>query len=159
MAGYNPHKDTISCFLTHVGNTLDKLLGDYDSVLILGDFNSTVTEPSMRDFFETCNLGNLIKELTCYKNANNLSSIDVMLTNRENRFNNSITIETGLSDHHKMTISILKTSYKKKEPSKIKYRSYKNFKGADFREDLSDSLQNYNHESMEYESVGLSRPN
>ena len=151
VAGYNPHKDMITYFLTHIGNTLDKLLVDYDNILILGDFNSTVTEPSMRDFCETYNLGNLIKEPTCYKNVNNPSSIDVMLTNRENSFRNSITIETGLSDHHKMTISILKTSYKKKEPSKITYRSYKNFNGADFRKDLSDSLQNYNHDSMEYE--------
>ena len=31
VAGYNPHKDTISYFLTHVGNTLDKLPGDYDN--------------------------------------------------------------------------------------------------------------------------------
>ena len=152
MAGYNPHKDMITYFLIHVGNTLDKLLGDYDNIFILGDLNSTVTEPSMRDFCETYNLGNLIKEPTCYKNVNNPSSIDVMLTNRESSFHNSFTIETGLSDYHKMTISISKTSYKKKEPSKITYRSYKHFNGAEFRKDLSESLQNYNNNSMEYEN-------
>ena len=88
VAGYNPHKDVITYFLTHIGNTLDKLLGDYHNILILGDFNSTVTEPSMTDFCETYNLGNLIKEPTCYKNVNNPSSIDVLLTNRENSFRN-----------------------------------------------------------------------
>ena len=52
-----------------------------------------------------------------------------------------------------MTISILKTLFKKKEPVKIKYRSYKKFNGADFRKDLSNSLQNYNHETMEFENL------
>ena len=152
VAGYNPHRDTISYFLTHVGNTLDKLLGDYDNILILGDFNSSLVEPSMRDFCETYNLENLIKEPTCFKNVNNPSLIDVMLTNRENSFHNSMTIETGLSDHHKMTISILKTFFKKKESIKINYRCYKNLIGTNFRNDLSISLQHHNHEYMEYEN-------
>ena len=59
-----------------------------------------------------------------------------------------MTIETGLSDHHKMTISILKPFFKKKKPVKINYRCYKNNKEADFRKDLSTSLQNSNHEDM-----------
>ena len=117
----------ISYFRTHVGNTLDKLLGDYDNILILGDFNSSLAEPTMKDLCETYNLGNLIKEPTCYKNASNSSSIDVMLTNKENSFHNSMALETGLNDYHKMTINILKTLFKKKEPVKIKYRSYKNW--------------------------------
>ena len=91
---------------------------------------------------------NLIKDPTCFKNARNPTSIDLMLTNRKNNFCNSMTIETGLSDHHKMTISILKTFFKKKKPVKIKYRCYKNYKEAD----LSTSLQNYNHEDMKYEN-------
>ena len=39
VAGYNPHKDMISYFLTRVGNTLDKLLGDYDNILLQGKTN------------------------------------------------------------------------------------------------------------------------
>ena len=50
-----------------------------------------------------------------------------------------MTTESGLSDHHKMTRSILKIFLKKKEPVKINYRSYKNFIESDFRNDL---LQN-----------------
>ena len=40
----------------------------------------------MQNFCELYNLDNLIKQPTCYKNPNNLSSIDVMLTNSENSF-------------------------------------------------------------------------
>ena len=39
---------------------------------------------------------NLIKLLTCYKNADNPSYIDVLLTNRKNSFQNTMTIETRL---------------------------------------------------------------
>ena len=51
------------------------------------------------------NVKNLIKEPTCFKNPLNPSSIDVILTNRGGRFQCSRAIETGLSDHHKLTIS------------------------------------------------------
>ena len=68
-------------------------------------------------------LENLIKGPTCFKNASNPSSIDVILTNRKNSYQNYMTIETGLSDHHKMTATLLKTYFKKKEPVKISYRS------------------------------------
>ena len=36
-------------------------------------------------------------------------------------------INSGLSDFHKLTVTVLKTYYKKQEPIKIKYRSFKNF--------------------------------
>ena len=45
MGGYDPDKDTISYFLTHVGKALDKLLCNYDDILLLGDFNSPHVEP------------------------------------------------------------------------------------------------------------------
>ena len=67
-----------------------------------------------------------------------------MLTNRKHSFKNSMTIETGLSDHHKMTISVLKIFCKKKEPVLINYRSYNNFSEPDFRNDLLNSLQDCN---------------
>ena len=151
VGGYNPHRDSSSYFLSHIGKALDKLLGDYDNILLLGDFNSTQEEQCMKDFCETYNLDNLIKEPTCFKNVNNPSSIDVMLTNRKNSFQNSITIETGLSDHHKLTTSILKIFFKKKEPRKINYRSYKNFNESNFRNDLKNCLQNCNHETIQYD--------
>ena len=81
-------------------------MGNYDNIFILGDFNASVSENHMKDFCEMYDLENLISGPTCFKNANNPSSIDVMLTNRKTSFQDSMTIETGLSDHHKMTVSI-----------------------------------------------------
>ena len=121
--------------MSHVGKALDTLLCDYENILLLGDFNSTQEEQCMKDFCETYNLKNLVNEPTCYKNAKNPSSIDVMLTNRKMSFQNTMTIETGLSDHHKMTISVF---FKKKESIKINYRSFKNFNELNFRNELKN---------------------
>ena len=151
LGGYNPIKDNISYYLSQISKEIDQLLGNYENILMLGDFNSTVSEIDMKDFYEIYNLHNLIKEQTCYKNAKHLpsidvmltvkeltcyknvqnppsidvmltvkeptcyknvqnpSSIDVMLTNRKGSFQNSMVVETGLSDHHKMTVTVLKT--------------------------------------------------
>ena len=97
IGGYNPQKESICYFLTQVSKELDKLLGNYDNILMLGDFNSSASEKHMKDFCEMYDLQNLITGPTCFKNANNPSSIDVMLTNRKNSFQNSMTIETGLT--------------------------------------------------------------
>ena len=42
-----------------------------------------------------------------------------MLTNKKSSFENSMTLETGLSDHHTMTITILKSHYKMNDPITI----------------------------------------
>ena len=64
-------------------------LKDYENI------NSTFTDHTMNEFCQMYNLHNLLNEPTCYKNPNNPSSIDVILTNRKNRFENSTTIEAG----------------------------------------------------------------
>ena len=62
-----------------------------------------------------------------------------------------MTVETGLSDHHKLTISILKIFFKNKKPVKITYRSYKYFNELIFRNELINSLQNCDHDTLQYD--------
>ena len=94
MGGYNSSHHTISQFLGHVSKTLDKSLQNYDNFILLGDFNSPADSTHMSDFCLQYDLSNLIKEPTCYKNPANPSSIDVILTNRKDRFQNSLAIES-----------------------------------------------------------------
>ena len=49
-------------------------------------------------------------------------------------FQNSYAIETGLSDFHKMIVTILKIYFQKKEPKIIQYRDYKHFSEEEHRE-------------------------
>ena len=53
----------------------------YDNFLIVGDFNSEMTESAMEKFCGTYHLHNLIKDPTCFKNPDKPSCIDLLLTN------------------------------------------------------------------------------
>ena len=48
----------------------------------------------------------------------------------------STVIETGLSDFHKPTVTILKSCYLKQEPKIFNYRNYKYFNNKNFRNDF-----------------------
>ena len=151
MGGYNPQKEKISYYLSHVSKVIDKCMRNYDNIILLGDFNVATSADIMNDFCQMYGLDNLINEPTCYKNVNNPSSIDVMLTNRKSCFQDSITIETGLSDHHKMTLSVLKTFFRKKDPKIVNYRSYKKFNENLFRDELNSTLLNLDNVNMNYD--------
>ena len=120
----------------HLGKGLDNYIGNYDNILLLGDFNSEFSEPSLNDFCDIYNLKNLVKEPTCYKNPGNPSCTDLFLTNRPRTFQCTATVETGISDFHKLVVTVLKTFYKKQRPKIAHYRNYKNFENDNFRQDL-----------------------
>ena len=64
-----------------------------------------------------------------------------MLTSKQERFLKAKTIETGLSDFHKMVVSVFKTSFKKQKPKIVTYRDYKRFDNEKFRENLITYLK------------------
>ena len=81
----------------------------------------------------------LIKDPTCFKNPENPSCIDLILTNSPYSFQNSCVIETGLSDFHKMTVSVMKTTFQKLKPKIVNYRDYSGF-SSDFGKNLLHNL-------------------
>ena len=60
---------------------------------------------------------NLIKDNACFKNPDKPSCIDLIITNGPKCFQNSVTLETGLSDFHKMTLTVIKSILQKKDQS------------------------------------------
>ena len=90
VGGYCPKKEFAPYFFSHISRQLDRIMASYDHLLILGDFNTATHEEAMRYFCELYDLRNLIHEPTCYKNAENPSSIDVILTNSKNCFRDRI---------------------------------------------------------------------
>ena len=142
MGIYNPHKSNISTFLSGLNKNLGHYMPYYDNVLLIGDFNSEMSDESMDEFCSLNNLYNLIKSPTCFKSTSNPSCIDLILTNRKHNFQNSTTIETGLSDFHHLTITIMKTTFRKKPPKEIKYRNYKNYNHENYKHDLNICLEN-----------------
>ena len=62
------------------------------------------------------------------------------MTNSSYSFQNSCGIETGLSDFHVMTVTVMKTTYEKLKPRIVNYRDYKNFCNDAYRHILLDKL-------------------
>ena len=99
-----------------------------------------MTDANLKDFCNLYLLKNLIKKPKCFKNPENPKTIDLILTNRPMSFCSSDTLETGLSDFHKLSVTVLKTFSKKQSPKVISYRNYKKFSNDLFRTDLFNEI-------------------
>ena len=95
-----------------------------------------MSETSLDEFCQTYNLGNIINEPTCFKNTKNPSCIELVLNNKPESFLKAKTVETGLSDFHKIVASVLKTSFKKQRPNIVTNRDYKRFDNEKSRKSL-----------------------
>ena len=137
-----PHKNSLSINIDFLRRELDLHSSNYENFILLGDFNSEMTDSNLNDFCNLYLLKNLIKKPTCFKNSENPKTIDLILTNRPRSFCNSDTLETGLSDFHKLTVTVLKMFFKKESPNVISYRNYKNFSNDSFRTNLINEISN-----------------
>ena len=92
-------------------NGIDKAIEFYsktnDKILIPGDFNAQVSYKKLNTFCSIRNLKNLGKEPTCFKNSNNPSCIDLFSTNTIRSFQETQVFETGLSNFHKLAVTLL----------------------------------------------------
>ena len=108
--------------------------------MLIGDFNAEDTESCLSEFFYEHNAENIVKGKTCFKSLNNPSCIDLFLTNFPSSFQNTCTVTTGLSDFHKMVITMTKMTFHKNPPKEIYYRDYKKLDQNLFREELAEKL-------------------
>ena len=138
---YNPHKAEIGNHLAALTSFLNVNSTKYEKILILGDFNIEINDPKMQTFCEMYNFNkSLIKQPTCYKNPEKPSCIDFILTNVPRIFQSTCVIETGLSDFHLMTVTVMRKTFKKVRPRIINYRSFKHFSNENFRISLEKKL-------------------
>ena len=94
-----------------MSKNIDLYLTKYDQLLFLGDFNAGVEDSSVKNFCSSFNLTSMINKLTCFKNPDRPSCIDLILTNCPRSFQNGCAIETGLSDFHKLVVTVMRTTY------------------------------------------------
>ena len=104
---YNPNKLQIASHIQEISNGIDAYCRKYENILILGDFNVDVKKVSLHLFCNQYKLKLLNKDPTCYKNIDNPSCIDPLLTNSAKSFESTCTIETGLSDFHELVVAVL----------------------------------------------------
>ena len=137
---YNPQKGNTKQHVSNISKGLDELNSKYDNILGIGDLNSEMSEFSLDEFCQTYNLESIVNKPTCFKNPKNPLCIDLVLTNKQGMFLKPKTVETGLSDFHKMVFSVSKTSFEKQKPKIVTYRDYKRFDNEKFRESLISYL-------------------
>ena len=139
---YNPHRNNVANHLDSLSKNLALYSSAYDNYIVIGDFNVEADSKEMSSFCDTFDLTSLIKEPTCYKNPDNPSCIDRILTNKPFSFQNSCVAETGLSDFHRMILTVTKMTFQKLKPRVINYRDYKHFNNERFRDDLLSEISN-----------------
>ena len=90
----------------------------------MSDRNNTHTNyDHVQELSDVFNFTNLIKQTTCFTpTATHPSLIDIILTNRPRSFQSSVAMEAGLSDHHKMVITVLKCHFVRLQPTTILQR-------------------------------------
>ena len=122
---YHPPSQPDQYFFDNLDEALD-VYSTYEKVLITGDFNDQEGEKYLDIFLYQHELKSLNKAATFYKNPNKPSFIDPILTNSPRSFFNPKTYFTGLSDCHKLVLSVFETIFSKTGPKEMMYRDYKN---------------------------------
>ena len=143
---YNPNRNVITNHLDAAKRSLDPYSRKYDNLMVIGDLNAKTNVECMKLFCETYDLSSLIKVLTCYKNPEKPLCIDLPSTNQPKNFQNSSVVETGLSDFHKMTVTVMKSTFEKLKPTEGTGKEFCNEK---FRTQLLTklSLESFNNSS------------
>lgn len=67
----------------------------------------------------------LLQEAACFWNPVKPSCTDLLLTNSESSYKQTDAFPDGLSDFHKLVISVLKTNILNNEPQEVFYKDCK----------------------------------
>ena len=143
LFGYRPESIDRRLFFEEINKTLSSAVNNYENIIVAGDLNIDLSQPNndtnhyLSDLCDTFDLKNLVNVKTCYKSKNG-SSIDVLLTNRPRSFYKTVSIETGLSDHHTLIATFFRSHYQRLPPKNIKYRDTKNLDNDSFLNDVKN---------------------
>ena len=152
-----PPSQNSEYFLNSLTKIIDYFADTYDKHLILGDFNLERTDSALIGFLDSSSLTNLIKTNTCFKGKG--SCIDLILTNWKFSFKFTSTYETGISDHHHMIYTMLKSCFQNTEPKLLNYRDFKSFSPQAFEDDLSEALIGCGDSYDKFENICTSKLN
>ena len=81
-----------------------------------------------------------------------LSCIDLILTNCPKNFQESLTLETGLLDFHKMVLTVFKSKAPNLTPKVVSYWKYKHFDSHEFELEVLNKLSMQDHSAMDYKN-------
>ena len=140
---YKPPSQNEKYFLDNLSFALTKMSCEYENVMLIGDFNLTVENKNLEVFMNAFDLECLIKKPTCFQSTSP-SCIDLILTNKKEFFKNSNVFEVGISDHHSLIVTALRSQLVKGNAKTKLYRDYNSFDIKLFKEDLDKNLKSNN---------------
>ena len=142
---YRPPKQDLGYFLTW----LSKLLDFYSSerCIVLGDFNTEPADSNLSNFIDSHEFHNHVKFKTCFKSPNG-TCIDLILSNKRHGLQLTGSLDTGISDFHRLVYTVLKSTFIKLPPKEILYRNFKHFSETDFLTELSNKLCSFPREMI-----------
>ena len=109
---------------------------------MVSDFNAEDSEKTLCNFLEKHDAATIFKEKTCFKSLNNLSCIDLLITNRRRCLQNTNAFSTGLSHFHKTVVNVLNTSFSKAPLKDLFHRDYTKFEQDKFKYELKRRFEN-----------------
>ena len=123
-----PDYNNLTIFFCELTLTLNKASRNYDSFMIMGDFNIDVNSSGngcqhLDEFRDLFYLSHLVKTPTCFTSSHK-STIDLIMTNKPKVFQNTRVTETGISDYHKLVSTFFKSHYSRLKPKVSYYRNF-----------------------------------
>ena len=113
LGTYKPPSQTEPTYVSEIQKLLTYYRSSHNNILLLGDFNMSFSNKTMKDLCDMFKLSHLIKDPACFKSSNP-SCIDNFYTNKNAMFFNSSTVETSISDHHSSEIPTFKNQMRTK---------------------------------------------
>ena len=77
----------------------------------------------------------------------------MFVKSRQQGFQQTLAIEAGISDFHKMVVTVMKTYYKMQKAKTIQYRNYKHFHEQSFNFELNNELMKIDINNAELKSL------
>ena len=103
-----PSYDNLELFFDELSSSLSKASESYENLIVMGDFNIDITNKGIE--FDKLD--------ECFTKTHK-STIDLILTNKENCFQKTKVTGTGLSDFHKLISTFLRSHFSRLKPKGI----------------------------------------
>ena len=103
---YRPPNQCSKFFFNVVEKGLDFYGSRYETLILMCDINCEPGDSVIRDFIDSYNFTNMVRDLTCFKSSI-LTCSDLILTNGKGSVKSTTADETGLSDFHSMILTTI----------------------------------------------------
>ena len=76
-------------------------------------------ETIFSEFLNAYNAKNIVKNKTCFKSIENLSCVDLIITDKPGSLQHTNVFETDISDHHKLVSTVMKAKLTNTSPKYV----------------------------------------